>query len=43
MNSALSWSFLQEPIYRWFIFVVVMILFMTAWGDVLRFMKRAVD
>lgn len=43
MSNPFNWAFLQEPLYRWFLFVVVMILFLAAWSDVLRFMKKAAE
>lgn len=43
MNNPLSWQFLNEPLGRWFLFVIVMILFLAVWADVLRFMKKAAE
>jgi len=31
MLKAFEWEFLQEPIYRWFIFAVIMLLFLGVW------------
>jgi hypothetical protein len=36
-----QWPFLQEPAYRWFIFVGVMLLFFTCWGIIISYMKKA--
>lgn len=34
-----NWPFLQEPLYRWVIFVVAMTFIFMAWGTVLEYMK----
>jgi len=41
MGNLTNWPFLNEPIYRWFIFVIVMILFLAVWSDVMRIFKSA--
>lgn len=38
ISSLANWQFLDEPAYRWFIFVGVMALFLFAWGGVIRHM-----
>lgn len=43
MSNPFNWQFLQEPLYRWFLFVVVMILFLATWADALRYMKKAAE
>jgi hypothetical protein len=37
-QSIVGWQFLNEPAYRWLIFVGMMILFLVAWHSVLRHM-----
>lgn len=34
----LNWRFMDEPAYRWAIFVIMMGFFLGAWGNVLRHM-----
>jgi len=36
-----SWPFLQEPVYRWFIFVGVLLLIFASWGVIIGYMKKA--
>jgi hypothetical protein len=36
-----NWPFLQEPAYRWFMFVGMMLLLFTAWAIILGYMKKA--
>lgn len=36
-----AWPFMQEPLYRWFIFVGVMILITAAWAIIVGYMKKA--
>jgi hypothetical protein len=43
MTNPLNATFLNEPAYRWFFFVGLMIFALAAWGDVLRFMKKAAE
>lgn len=33
-----SWTFLDEPAYRWAMFVVMLTIFIGAWNEVLRHM-----
>lgn len=33
-----GWTFLNEPAWRWGIFVVMILFFLAAWGGVLRHM-----
>ena len=39
INNAVNWPFLQEPAYRWFIFLGALMLMSLAWGGILEFMK----
>lgn len=36
--SVTEWPFLQEPMYRWFIFLGALMAMMVAWHGVLSFM-----
>lgn len=38
--SGLNWEFLDEPLYRWFIFLVAISCFAVAWSAVLNFVKE---
>lgn len=38
LQSVVGWQFLNEPAYRWLIFVGMMLAFLVAWGAVLRHM-----
>lgn len=35
-----NWQFLDEELYRWFIFFGALICISIAWGGVLRFMRN---
>jgi hypothetical protein len=37
-----DWAFLQEPAWRWAMFLVMVILFLGVWAEVQRHMGRAV-
>lgn len=39
--NAFNWPFLNEPIYRWFLFLVVISLFIASWRFVLGHIKGA--
>lgn len=39
LESLTNWPFLNEPIYRWFIFLVAISLFTAAWNGVLSMMQ----
>ena len=39
LNSAIDWTFLNEPLYRWAIFGVAVMGFLYAWTGVLDLMK----
>lgn len=30
-----DWPFLNEPIYRWFVFLIIVILFLHVWNGVM--------
>lgn len=36
-----NWPFLQEPLYRWVIFIIALTFIMMAWRSVLGYMKEA--
>lgn len=36
MDKLLNWPFLQEPAYRWFLFLGLLIVMLTAWRLVLN-------
>ena len=38
-DYTLGWSFMQEPLWRWFVFMLALGLMATAWNSVLRGMK----
>lgn len=38
-DSVVNWQFLQEPLYRWWIFFIAFALFLFAWHGVTEFMK----
>lgn len=33
-----GWKFLQEPLWRWAIFIIALIFILAAWGRVLSYM-----
>lgn len=39
MENPFAWRFLDEPLYRWFVFIVAMSLIMAAWAGILNQMK----
>jgi hypothetical protein len=38
ISGVYNWQFLNEPAYRWFIFVAMMVLFLVVMGGILRHM-----
>lgn len=36
MGGIVNWPFLNEPAWRWFLFVGALLLFLIVWGGVLR-------
>lgn len=36
-----SWPFMQEPMWRWFVFVGALLLILAAWTIILGYMKKA--
>ena len=38
-NPVSSWPFLQEPAWRWFIFVGALLLILALWGRILGYMR----
>lgn len=39
MDKLFDWPFLQEPIWRWFLFLIVIGMFFAAWGFVVGHIK----
>lgn len=39
INGIANWQFLQEPLYRWFIFLLAVSFMMYGWNGVLELMK----
>ena len=39
LKSVYQWPFLQEPLYRWAIFVVAMIFIFATWATVIKYMQ----
>lgn len=37
ITDAVSWEFLDEPLYRWFMFLGALALMMWGWNGVLSF------
>ena len=35
ITTAINWDFLNEPVWRWFLFIGALILIMTAWRAIL--------
>lgn len=38
-NGLVNWQFLNEPLYRWWLFFLAISLSLFAWHGVLEFMK----
>lgn len=39
LPNPLAWSFLNEPLWRWFVFIIALGLMLRAWQGVLSYMK----
>ena len=39
IKAAANWPFMQEPIWRWFLFLVITGLFMNVWRGIQDHMK----
>lgn len=39
LNSIKNWPFLNEPLWRWAIFVIALIFILMAWKCILEYMK----
>lgn len=37
--NPLTWQFMNEPLWRWLVFIIAMNLLLAAWVGVLRFMR----
>jgi hypothetical protein len=42
LKQLTTWPFLQEPIWRWFVFIIVLSLLLGAWNGALRHMRGVV-
>lgn len=40
LDNIKNWPFLQEPLYRWFIFLGALIVIMMCWGILLKYIKE---
>lgn len=40
IKSAFNWPFMQEPLYRWFVFLIAITLFSAVWARMLTYMKE---
>ena len=40
-NAVTGWRFLNEPLYRWFLFVGAVAFLVGAWKVILGYMKKA--
>ncbi len=36
VSTVTGWTFLQEPLWRWFLFVFALILILSAWRAILH-------
>lgn len=36
VSAVTGWTFLQEPLWRWFLFVLALILILSAWRAILH-------
>jgi len=39
MEGVTNWTFLNEPLKKWFIFIIAFSLMLAAWSGILRLMK----
>lgn len=39
VTNPLRWEFMNEPLWRWLVFLVAMNLLLTAWNGVIRLMS----
>lgn len=40
-KSITGWKFMEEPLYRWFMFLGAWLIIVYLWGVILSYMKRA--
>lgn len=40
ITNVFKWPFMQEPLWRWFMFLVAITLFSAVWANVLKYMKE---
>lgn len=43
LDKLTNWSFLNEPLWRWFVFIVAMGFIMWAWRGILSTAKEVID
>jgi len=41
LSNITNWQFLNEPLYRWFLFLGALLLMNYCWADIVDFMKPA--
>lgn len=41
ISSAANWNFLQEPLWRWVVFLIAISFLMGVWAMILGYMKAA--
>jgi hypothetical protein len=39
LSNALTWRFLNEPFYRWFLFIIILTAALGLWSSALRHMQ----
>ena len=39
LNRVTNWEFLNEPLYRWFVFLIALSLMLFVWHAILSFMR----
>lgn len=42
IKKGVTWPFLDEPLYRWFLFIIILGALLSAWAGALR-MARSVE
>jgi len=43
LDRITGWTFLNEPLWRWFIFVIALIMILWAWSGILSVARDVVD
>jgi len=39
IEKVTSWEFMNEPLWRWFVFLIAWTLMLWVWGAILSFMR----